>query len=118
MRPLQLKIQHEAAINRMAYARSHLQEAAEHLQQQREELDSVRGKIFTQIVSLRSNIPADNPPSYEDVASRRETDAGDAEDQAPSSQSSEEECQLAESLRHSLVLADGGSPSESRGRID
>src|SRR6266478_4024305 len=98
-------MQHEAAINRMAYARLHLQEAGEFLRQQREELDSVRGKIFTQIVSLRSNIPTDTPPAYEDVTSRRETDAGDAEDQVPSSQSSEEVCQLAESLRHSLVLA-------------
>jgi len=104
-----LKLQCEAAIHRMAYARSHLQEATEFLQRQREELDSVRGKIFTQIVSLRSNIPTDNPPPYEEAASR-ETDTGDA---GSSSQSSEEASQLADSLRQSLVLAGSGNSSEA-----
>ena len=112
-RPLQLKLQCEAAIHRMAYARSHLQEATEFLQQQREELDFVRGKIFTQIVSLGSNIPTENPPPYEEATSR-ETDVGDAENLPSSSHLSEEACQLAESLRQSLVLADGGNPSEAR----
>ncbi|KIL64647.1 hypothetical protein M378DRAFT_163117 [Amanita muscaria Koide BX008] len=84
---MHIKWQSEAAVNRVAYARSQLQEATDLLNIQREELDSMRGRIFKRVTSLRSNIPTDDPPSYEEAAARRDpVDVCDAEDSDSSSE--------------------------------
>jgi len=62
---LNLKLQREATANRLACARAQVQEATEILNHKEKELESLRGRIFAQVVASRRNIPTDSPPPYE-----------------------------------------------------
>ncbi|KAK2460388.1 hypothetical protein APHAL10511_007553 [Amanita phalloides] len=75
---LHLKLQREAAANRITCAQTQLQEVNEVFDQKKGELECLRSRIFARVVSSRSNGPTDNPPPYEDVPRMQDGDLGNA----------------------------------------